>query len=78
MSRIPVAHPSWSAPPMVFGDDSVCLASLPPDQRRRTWEWIKRNAPRLVDFLESDFYRECREMYGASLVLPANHPALKV
>lgn len=49
---------------------SVDLASLPAEQKRLVWEYLKRNHPQMATLLQSAWVQSIRESFDARVRLP--------
>jgi len=47
----------------------VVLAKLPPEQKKKAWAAIQRDAPSLAEFMQSETYALFRDKLGASVVI---------
>ncbi len=47
----------------------VVLGKLPPEQKKKAWAAIQRDAPALAEFMQGETYRLFRDQLGCSLVI---------
>lgn len=66
----PDRYPARDLPPPVEPDKNVALHDLPPEKKRRIWNYLKANHPELAAFYEGEFFREMRTQFDAVPALP--------